>query len=109
MAASGVGFPAGAAQSSLGAAGYGLLTSVGALGAIAGTVTYDSLERRFRLGDIMRVGLIIETLTHLGLALTRTMGRDGDHVPVDIAHREASPAAGAGAAAGRDAGEVSPA
>jgi predicted MFS family arabinose efflux permease len=33
-------------------------------------VIYGRLERRFSLGDIMRVGLIIETLTHLSLALT---------------------------------------
>ncbi len=56
----------------LGAAGFGLLSTVGALGGIVGTLSYDFLERRFSLGDIMRVGLIIETLTHLGLALTST-------------------------------------
>jgi predicted MFS family arabinose efflux permease len=56
----------------LGAVGFGLLTSVGALGGIAGTAGYDWLERHVSLASIMRVGLIIETFTHLGLALTTT-------------------------------------
>jgi MFS family permease len=54
----------------LGAVGFGLLTTVGALGGIAGTASYDWLERHASLGNIMRVGLLIETFTHLGLALT---------------------------------------
>ena len=33
-------------------------------------VSYGRLERRFALADIMRVGLLIETFTHLVLALT---------------------------------------
>jgi predicted MFS family arabinose efflux permease len=52
------------------ALGFGLLTTAVAIGGIVGTVSYGSLERRFRLADIMRVGLVIETLTHLVLALT---------------------------------------
>ena len=36
-----------------------------ALGGIVGTVGYGALERRFRLGNIMRVGLLIETATQL--------------------------------------------
>jgi MFS family permease len=56
----------------LGAIGFGLLTSVGAVGGIAGTGVYDWLERHASLATIMRVGLIVETLTHLGLALTTT-------------------------------------
>jgi Na+/melibiose symporter-like transporter len=56
----------------LGPIGFGLLTSVGALGGIAGTAGYDWLERHASLAAIMRVGLVIETLTHLGLALTTT-------------------------------------
>jgi predicted MFS family arabinose efflux permease len=56
----------------LGAVGFGLLTTVSALGGILGTASYDWLERRVSLGDIMRVGLLIETFTHLGLALTTT-------------------------------------
>jgi MFS family permease len=56
----------------LGAVGFGLLTTAMAVGGIVGTASYDWLERHVRLGDIMRVGLVIETLTHLGLALTTT-------------------------------------
>ena len=40
------------------------------MGGVVGTVAYGSLERRFALGNIMRVGLLIETGTHLSLALT---------------------------------------
>src|SRR3954471_22529450 len=54
----------------LDAVGFGLLTTVGALGGIAGTATYDWLERHASLATIIRVGVIIETFTHLGLALT---------------------------------------
>jgi len=50
--------------------GFGLLTSAVAVGGIVGIVSYGWLERRFSLADIMRVGLLIETLTHLSLALT---------------------------------------
>jgi predicted MFS family arabinose efflux permease len=52
------------------AVGFGLLTTAMAIGGIIGTLAYGSLERRFRLSDIMRVGLLIETCTHLVLALT---------------------------------------
>lgn len=50
--------------------GFGLLTTAIALGGVVGTVAYGRLERRFSLADIMRVGLVIETGTHLSLALT---------------------------------------
>ncbi len=56
----------------LGPVGFGLLTTVVALGGIVGTVGYDWLERRVGLAWLMRAGLVIETLTHLGLALTTT-------------------------------------
>jgi MFS family permease len=52
------------------AVGFGLLSTAVALGGVIGTVSYGRLERRFKLSDIMRVGLIIETCTHLILALT---------------------------------------
>ena len=52
------------------AVGFGLLTTAIAIGGIFGTTAYGSLERRFSLADIMRVGLLIETFTHLTLALT---------------------------------------
>ena len=54
----------------LDAVGFGLLTTATAVGGIIGIGAYGSLERRFRLGDIMRVGLLVETGTHLSLALT---------------------------------------
>jgi MFS family permease len=50
--------------------GFGILTSAVAVGGIVGIVSYGWLERRFRLANIMRVGLLIETCTHLSLALT---------------------------------------
>ena len=50
--------------------GFGLLTTAVAVGGIIGIVSYGRLERRFSLADIMRVGLLIETGTHLVLALT---------------------------------------
>ncbi|HEU4573130.1 MAG TPA: MFS transporter [Candidatus Limnocylindrales bacterium] len=50
--------------------GFGLLTTAIAVGGVIGTAVYGRLERRFHLGDIMRVGLVIETVTHLVLALT---------------------------------------
>ena len=52
------------------AVGFGLLTTAVAVGGIVGTASYGRLERRFSLADIMRVGLLIETFTHLVLALT---------------------------------------
>jgi predicted MFS family arabinose efflux permease len=53
------------------ALGFGLLTTALAAGGLLGTASYGWLERRVPLGVIMRGGLIIETLTHLALALTR--------------------------------------
>jgi predicted MFS family arabinose efflux permease len=54
----------------LGAVGFGLLTAALAAGGLLGTLTYGWITRRLSLGNIMRIGLIIETLTHLGLAMT---------------------------------------
>jgi len=54
----------------LGPIGFGLITTVSALGALVGTVSYGWITRRVTLGNIMRIGLIIETLTHLALAIT---------------------------------------
>ena len=50
--------------------GFGLLMTAMAVGGLVGTSAYGRLERRFSLADIMRVGLLIETGTHLVLALT---------------------------------------
>ncbi|TKJ18956.1 antibiotic transporter [Blastococcus sp. CCUG 61487] len=54
----------------MGPVGFGLLTTVSAVGGLLGTATYDWLERHVSLANLMRVGLIIETFTHLGFALT---------------------------------------
>lgn len=50
--------------------GFGAMATATALGSLLGTVTYGWLSRRFSIADIMRYGLVVETLTHLGLALT---------------------------------------
>jgi MFS family permease len=55
----------------MGALGFGLITTAMAAGGLLGSASYGWLERHVRLGVIMRGGLIIETLTHLALALTR--------------------------------------
>jgi MFS family permease len=54
----------------MGPVGFGLLTTAAAIGGIVGMLSYGRLERRFSLGDIMRAGLLIETATHLSLAVT---------------------------------------
>jgi predicted MFS family arabinose efflux permease len=53
------------------ALGFGLITTALAVGGLLGGACYGWLERHLRLGVIMRGGLIIETLTHFTLALTR--------------------------------------
>jgi MFS family permease len=50
--------------------GFGFLSTAVAFGGVLGIASYGRLERRFSLGDIMRVGLLIETATHLVLAVT---------------------------------------
>jgi predicted MFS family arabinose efflux permease len=54
----------------LGEVGFGLVTTVSALGGLVGTVCYGWITRRVSLGNLMRIGLGIETVTHLGLAVT---------------------------------------
>ncbi len=56
------------------AVGFGLLTTATAVGGIVGMTAYGRLERRFSLADIMRVGLLIETGTHLVFAVTTSAG-----------------------------------
>jgi predicted MFS family arabinose efflux permease len=56
----------------MGPIGFGLLTTVGAVGGLVGTASYDWLERHASLASIMRVGLLVETFTMLGLAVTTT-------------------------------------
>ncbi|HET9521489.1 MAG TPA: MFS transporter, partial [Candidatus Limnocylindrales bacterium] len=50
--------------------GFGLLTTAVAAGGVVGIASYGRLEQRFSLADILRVGLLIETATHLVLAVT---------------------------------------
>ncbi|MBK5305654.1 MAG: MFS transporter [Frankiaceae bacterium] len=54
----------------LGAVGFGLITTCSAVGGLVGTVSYGWISRHISLADLMRIGLVIETLTHLALALT---------------------------------------
>jgi predicted MFS family arabinose efflux permease len=54
----------------LGEVGFGLLMTATAVGGVIGTLSYGALERRFSLANMLRVGLLIETGTHLSLALT---------------------------------------
>ena len=70
------------AQERLGmtAVGFGLITTAMAIGGIVGTVSYGRLERRFSLADIMRVGLVIETGTHLVARADDAAGRRPRHV-----------------------------
>ena len=56
----------------LGPLGYGAITAVIAGGGIIATVGYGALVRRVALATLMRIGLLVETLTHLALALTTT-------------------------------------
>jgi len=59
-------------QLGLGAVGFGVITTVGAVGGLVGTVSYGWITQRVSLANLMRIGLIVETLTHLALALTTT-------------------------------------
>jgi MFS family permease len=54
----------------LGDVGFGLLTTVSAVGGLVGVACYGWITRRVSLGNIMRIGLAVETLTHAVLALT---------------------------------------
>jgi predicted MFS family arabinose efflux permease len=56
----------------LGAIGFGLISATSAVGGILGSLGYGRISRHVRLSDLMRIGLIIETFTHLALALTRS-------------------------------------
>lgn len=54
----------------MGEVGFGLLTTVSAAGGLLATTTYGWITRHVSLADLMRIGLVIETLTHVALALT---------------------------------------
>jgi predicted MFS family arabinose efflux permease len=51
---------------------FGLLVSVGAIGAVFGMPVYQLLEPRVGSLTLLRAGLVIETTVHLILALTRS-------------------------------------
>lgn len=57
-------------QLGLGEIGFGLITTAGAVGGLIGVGCYGWLTRRVSLGNLLRVGLVVETLTHLALAVT---------------------------------------
>jgi MFS family permease len=59
------------ARLGLGAAGYGALLACSAAGGVIGTVIVKRLLARSGASLLLRVGLIIECLTHVSLALTR--------------------------------------
>ena len=52
--------------------GFGLLLSSTAVGGVVGAACYGTLARWFSLATLIRAGLIVETCTHLALALTRS-------------------------------------
>ena len=54
----------------LGAVGYGLLTTASALGGFVGTGCYGWITRHVALGNLMRIGLVVETMSHLAFAVT---------------------------------------
>jgi predicted MFS family arabinose efflux permease len=69
--------------------GFGFLLTASAVGGVLGSTVYTWLESRFSYAWLLRVGLIIETLTHLALVLTReavvaglVMGLFGIHAVV---------------------------
>lgn len=50
--------------------GFATLMTATALGGVLGTVSYGWLTARVSIADVMRYGLVLETGTHLVLALT---------------------------------------
>jgi MFS family permease len=51
--------------------GFGLLLAATAVGGLGGSVVAGRLQARFGAALLLRVGLVIETLTHLSLGLAR--------------------------------------
>jgi predicted MFS family arabinose efflux permease len=51
--------------------GFGLLLAASAVGGIAGSAITAPLQERFGAAVLLRTGLVIETCTHLSLALAR--------------------------------------
>ncbi|MFE4613667.1 MFS transporter [Streptomyces niveus] len=52
--------------------GFGFLLAATAVGGVVGTAAVARLEARFGAAALLRVGLVVETLTHLVLAVTRS-------------------------------------
>jgi predicted MFS family arabinose efflux permease len=52
--------------------GFGLLLAASAVGGAVGAACYGALSGRFTLATLMRAGLVVETCTHLALALLRS-------------------------------------
>jgi predicted MFS family arabinose efflux permease len=52
--------------------GFGMLLACTAIGGLIGSVTFGALEKRATYATLLRIGLIVECLTHLVLALTRS-------------------------------------
>jgi predicted MFS family arabinose efflux permease len=50
--------------------GFGLLTTSAAVGGLLSAFLYGRIERRFDLGNVMRVCLLLEVLAHLAFAVT---------------------------------------
>lgn len=50
--------------------GFGLLLTTMAVGGILGSALFERFERRWSYATMLRAGLLVETFTHLGLALT---------------------------------------
>nr|WP_238362293.1 MFS transporter [Actinopolymorpha pittospori] len=53
--------------------GYGVLITMSAVGGLLGTAVAPRLQGRFDGSVLLRVGLVVETLTHVGLALSTTV------------------------------------
>ena len=56
----------------LGEVGFGLLLASGSVGGVVGSLVTGRLEKRFGAATLLRVGLVVETATHLVFALTRS-------------------------------------
>jgi MFS family permease len=54
----------------LGPLGFAAVTLAQAVGGLVGTVAYGWITRHVTLGGLMRIGLVVETLTHAALAVT---------------------------------------
>lgn len=54
----------------LDAVGFGVLMTASAVGGLVGSAAFGRLEQRVPYATLLRVGLTVETFTHLGLALT---------------------------------------